>query len=283
MNKKKLVVGTLLSIVIIFTSVIIYYINNKPERVDMSNGQLKYGMQFPFDDLYDPVTDELYIEQQKNKLIFLVSSECKGCMSDLNILKMLNYIYSDDNLEVLLVWSEIFNNDFIEKHELDSIRNYSYIGDETIASQTPFFFLVDNNNKILFCDSQIDLLVEKLQDMTANTKDVISKANEYLLSNYGNDKDPLFVYFTMEGCGDCEFADQLIVEKELNNIYNIQRIYSYRTQNPDLEVDKYKILMKIYKITWYPSFLILSNDEYHFYGEENTKEFLDFAEILFVD
>jgi hypothetical protein len=39
--------------------------------------------------------------------------------------------------------------------------------------------------------------------------------------------------------------------------------------------------MKIYNISWYPSFLIVYDEEYHFYGEENTEDFLDFAQDLF--
>ena len=123
--------------------------------------------------------------------------------------------------------------------------------------------------------------MEKLYDMPIDRQHVMSRTNEYLVNKYGNSDVPLFVYFTMEGCGDCELADQMIIDKGINDMYDVQRIFSYRTQNTDLEVDKYKILMKIYNISWYPSFLIVYDEEYHFYGEENTEDFLDFAQDLF--
>lgn len=281
MKKKIVSIMILITIVGIATYAFINQITNKPEKVNVINHQLKYGMEFPVDDLYDPVTEQMYNDNMKNKLIFLVSSECKGCMSDLEIIKMISHIYEDESLDILIVWSEIYNNDFITRHGLTAIKNYSYIGNNIIASQTPFYFLVGADNNIIFADNQMELLMEKLYDMPIDIQHVMSRTNEYLVNKYGNSDAPLLVYFTMEGCGDCELADQMIIDKGINDMYDVQRIFSYRTQNTDLEVDKYKILMKIYNISWYPSFLIVNDDEYHFYGEENTEAFLDFAQDLF--
>ena len=78
----------------------------------------------------------------------------------------------------------------------------------------------------------------------------------------------------MEGCKDCQFADTVINKISNDHSFNLLRIYSYHTDDPQRICDKDAIFLNAFGIDWYPSFLVLTESGQTFIGrtEENELE-----------
>ena len=75
------------------------------------------------------------------------------------------------------------------------------------------------------------------------------------------------IYFAMEGCKDCEAANQ-IIDEDITTIYNIEKIYTENDYGSEQFVDLNDIFATLYDISWYPSFLIIEdNQNYRIVGE----------------
>lgn len=79
----------------------------------------------------------------------------------------------------------------------------------------------------------------------------------------------------MDGCPDCK---QTIKSLEKNNVlcnYNMLTLYTKDSYGAKEWVDNDDLFLEIYGIDWYPSFLIISEDNYKFIGQETEDKLIE--------
>ena len=95
---------------------------------------------------------------------------------------------------------------------------------------------------------------------TVNNETLVQNSNNFIISEFSEQNDlPDLVYFGMPGCPDCEEADEIVMSQEIQDRFDITRIERDKNAAADDIVDKLGIFKEIYKIDWYPSFLIIDN------------------------
>lgn len=93
-------------------------------------------------------------------------------------------------------------------------------------------------------------------------------------------KKPSLIYFAMEGCPDCESAMEILTKNSILDHYNIQTIYTKDSYGEKEFVDSGDFFMSIYGIDWYPSFLILKENEHIFIGQKTEQELVGILQKL---
>lgn len=198
------------------------------------------------------------------KFIVYLSADCSTCISHIPILKKINETFGrDENLKLMLVWEDkLPDADVLDYY---GIGGCSYLANNFhAASSYNTVFLADEENNIVFKDDAgyegiLDKIIEL--DILDNDK-LILNANTYIIENLVKqyDNKTNLIYFSMPGCPDCADANPIVYDSEVTDQFHITRIEIVRGAEAHDIKDEYSILKKIYKIDWYPSFLIIKND-----------------------
>lgn len=132
------------------------------------------------------------------------------------------------------------------------------------ASSYNTVFLADEDNNIIFKDDTgYEVILDRIIELAILDNDeLILNANTYIIENlvkqYNNKTN--LIYFSMPGCPDCADADPIVYDGEVTDKFHITRIEIVKGAEAYDIKDEYSIFKKIYKIDWYPSFLIIKND-----------------------
>ena len=148
--------------------------------------------------------------------------------------------------------------------------NYSLKGKTKLSTSTPTYYILDESNTIVFKDTNRENLLKKISDLgLVSSSTLIANANRYISENFfdGNSDKRKVLYFYMPGCPDCEAANTLLRENDLDEKFDIAYVYKYDTTDSSKVIDKDKLFANVYGITWYPSFLVLTGSDYRLVGE----------------
>lgn len=194
--------------------------------------------------------------------VFYVDRFCGSCMDELRTVKQISELYKLMNVKSLVLWNGSISDNYVKKNGLEECS--LVLEDAYIAGTTPTFFILDKDKKVIFKCNLIKDFISKLSEMNiADIATVNEKTVRPMSSQDGDDKKPIMLYFSMVGCPDCEFASKVIEENNLENEFEIITLYRDRENVPSelrAQVDNGNTLASIYKVDWYPTFLILKED-----------------------
>lgn len=207
-----------------------------------------------------------------NNILFYLSASCTGCGDVLRFVERLQKVFGKDQLNVFLLWCDSIPVSLVEDYNIEIEYCYSTNQKTTLNTPTPTAYILDNQGKITYYNSDIKTSIEKMYKQAIelkNNEELLKfRANKYLMEWYGisDFKKQQVVYFCMSGCPDCEEADEILNREEGKRI--IHHLYKYDDIEPSHMKDDYALFRLIYGIEWYPSFLILESEyDYRIVGE----------------
>ena len=279
MKKNILIIFLLLVIAILGCIILVSSFKDNNIQYNYSQNIKAYGDDFSDIVMYDENDNPSNISDidADYRIAFFLHRDCSSCINMLPQIERLAEVYKAADLKVLLLWENEIPSDNISAN---NILNYS-LHNVQIDDVYGTCFVIDKANKVEFRDeSGLNSLVLKLSDdIDCDKEEIIESTNNYIRNHYGtgNSEKPMLIYFSMIGCPDCEEADTVIYTDDIQDKYEIIKI---SIDKNDLKVDKdgymddMRLYKNIYSITWYPSFLLLSEDKYEFIGEVSMDELI---------
>lgn len=271
-DKKNLlyvIIGIL--VITIFIMGIIITNNTKNDKSSISI-PIEYGDYFPDikitsinGDSFDFINDI-----HEYKIVFYVDKYCSSCLDSLNIVERFTKIYKSSKINYYILWNGEYSLSHIEKYNLKKENNIILHNDYELAISKPSFFILNKDNNIIFTDVSYENLVDKISQYNIfSSNDLIENSNKFLINKYflSSTKIPL-IYFSMEDCPDCIESNKIINTENIKSKFDIVTIYYKNIKNSsDKIVDYGNLFLKIYNIEWYPSFLLINNEDYNFIGK----------------
>lgn len=277
MQKKKIIIYIAGIVLLMLLVLFIWKYCFKEKNQEVEPIILQYGntiQDLPLKNKDGETVDQISLEHEVNLVIYL-SDTCKSCMDVMETLKEIRSIFGEEELGYAYVYVNRIPANIGEKYAVPREECYSLDQQMLIATSLPTFYIVDREGKIEYITIDLSLAIEKLVNMELVDKETLMKrADCYLLENYFDStisKDKL-VYFEMEGCQDCEAANEVIDTAEIQERYEILRIYTYMTDNSELFIDRYELYKIVYGLDWYPSFRVLRGNESELIGEVSIEE-----------
>jgi len=244
------------------------------EYSDIMIKDLRYGDSFDMIKVADTEGNEATLKYgASHTVLFYLSSSCTGCKDALRFVKRLQSVFGEDNLQVLLLWSDSIPVSLIEEYGI-ALKNCFSTGDSiVINTPTPTAYILDSKGSILYYNSDIKICMEKLYMQAAEEglgEQFRLNASRYLIEHYeiSDFETQQIIYFCMEGCPDCAAADDILENGDRKDERSLHYLYTYNDAEPSHERDEYALFKLVYDIEWYPSFLVLqSEEEYEIIGE----------------
>lgn len=211
------------------------------------------------------------IPEGKISAVAYLSDTCSSCVNILGDFNRFSEIYGDE-INYLIIWTDNIPYSLIEKYEIADDINYSLSNKTNLSTSTPTFFILDENNQIVFRDVERTNLIKKLIELeVVDTSTLQKNATAYIAKAYYgstniHELDKKIIYFYMQGCPDCEKIDELFRESEFSE-FDFLYIYKYDSNEAGGIIDKDKLFASVYGITWYPSLLVIKNGEIKMIGE----------------
>lgn len=253
--------------------------------IESSNRELvllEYGDNFPVEYIHSK-DDIPYTPDTKYYLYVYLSKYCGSCMDNFASIAKMYSIFQSDRFGIKILWQEDDAPlNFLKKYNI-SEEDCLYVDSHLkLSTSVPKYYIVDDEDRVVFVDNSVDDIVEKIFALEILDTDFIAeKGKSYILSQYSSQNDkPIVIYFTMDGCKDCEFADMVVDDIMSTNDIDLIKIYSYHTTDPERICDTDKIFLKTFGIDWYPSFLIITPTASTFLGrvdEHLLKDSIDNA------
>lgn len=283
--KQKIIWGQFLLIIVLFLLLLMIVTNTngigsliirKLDATDLV--YLDYGDQFAGVEMVDTEGEiaELHTHEKYTVVTYL-SSSCSSCIKVLADFNRFSYVFGD-SLEYRILWLDEIPFAYVDKYSVDRSINFSLSGKVKISTSTPTFYILDENGKVVFRDISRENLITKLINLQLVPIDtLIVNANEYICKNLykANSVKDKLIYFYMPGCPDCEAANSVLSEIKLEDQFDIKYVYKYDTTDSSKVIDYDKLFASIYDITWYPSFLVLSDNGYRIIGKMPIDEIID--------
>lgn len=227
---------------------------------------------------FDVSGQESRFDKETYKIVVYLSGDCGTCVDALPVLNEINQIYcKDEVIKMYLLWEDRIPKNQVEENKL--LDNSFSLNNVSISSSLDTVFVLNEKNEVIFVDSNgYENVLKFLNDKgTVNNETLVQNSNNFIISEFSEQNDlPDLVYFGMPGCPDCEEADEIVMSQEIQDRFDITRIERDKNAAADDIVDKLGIFKEIYKIDWYPSFLIIDNSgNYTLIGKteaENLKQ-----------
>lgn len=168
---------------------------------------------------YDGTTIE-GLPKGKMSVVTYLSDTCSSCMGVLADFNRFSAVFGDI-VNYSIIWTDSIPHSLIEKYKIDNAINYSLSNKTRLSMSTPTFYILDEDNQVVFRDVDRANLIKKLIELgVVDVKILQNNATTYIAREYyGIDDikefDNKLVYFYMPGCPDCEKADALFKENTL--------------------------------------------------------------------
>ena len=282
--KKSHIVILITGVVLVLCVCVGIYITNLVGSRNREITLLEYGDTFPTETLYN-FDGNNYIPENKYHIYIYISKYCGSCLEKMPSISKLLKIYSSSKLSIKIIWQEETPPvNILNKYDV-STENCLFIDRHVLlSSSVPKYYIVDNNNRVVFVDNIIKNLVEKTKSLELVEEEwLFENAVDYIISNYVKHiKKDTIIYFTMEGCKDCQRADIIIdtIIKEYE--VDLIKIYSYHSDDPRKICDTDALFLGAFDIDWYPSFLILTESEHLFIGRTEEDKLEDYIVSVLV-
>lgn len=219
------------------------------------------------------------LSKGKITVVTYISDSCSSCMDVLADFNRFSEVFGN-TINYSIVWTDSIPRSLIEKYKIDTAINYALSSKVRLSTSTPTFYILDENNQVLFRDVDRINLIKKLIELNAVDGDTLRDnatkyiAREYYGINNVEELNNKLVYFYMPGCPDCAKADELFKATPLSE-FDFLYIYKYDSVGDDLIIDKDKLFVSVYEITWYPSFLVAKNGNIKIIGEMPAEQIID--------
>ncbi|PWJ49769.1 thioredoxin family protein [Faecalicatena contorta] len=213
---------------------------------------------------------------QKYKIVFYIDPYCESCIKSFTVAERMSSILSED-ISVNILWRQRPSTNIEKKAGVPSDNQY-VLDNIKLSNPYPTYFILDDKDEIVLMTDNVEKVMKKILSFEDISKEhIIDRTNSYLSVKVEGNNKPILIYFAMEGCPDCEKAEEMLWDNHIQEKYNILTVYTEESYGEHEYVDVSNVFGIIYDIEWYPSFLILEQDEYKFVGE-NTLE--DLKQIL---
>lgn len=284
MNKKIFIVQTVLIVLLLLVLLVIianpYDVGSKIIESIRPETQiyLEYGDVFPEIEFTGSSGNVIHGLQNRSEftVITYLSDSCSTCIDVLSDFERFSEVFGN-GINYTILWYDNIPLSYLEKYSIDESINYS-LNRTRISTSTPTFYILDDNNKIIFRDIKRENLFKKMIELELVPSETLRQnANQYIKNNYfdSDSKRNQLVYFYMPGCSDCEAADALLKSSSLSQELDIVYIYKSDTLDDSKIVDKDKLYANVYGVIWYPSFLVLTETGFKFVGETPMDALLD--------
>lgn len=271
MNKRKTGMIFFLIIICVFVFVGGYFYGRNTAVTDIKKGKvlLSYGDDINKMDInkFDKTKATLLPSDTKYLLVIYLDSKCGSCYKQLETFERYEELLKKQ-IEVALLWGNGIPNQNYEKYGIKESNVFYLDGNKTL-SESPSAYIINSKGNIVFTTSDMKKIMEKIIKMEdINVQESVLNSNNYLKDMIQEDNSKTdMIYFAMEGCKDCEAANQ-IIDEDITTIYNIEKIYTENDYGSEQFVDLNDIFATLYDISWYPSFLIIEdNQNYRIVGE----------------
>lgn len=239
---------------------------------------IEYGDNFTGIELSDCQGNKIDSLPHSNKYTILtyLSDSCSSCLDAISDFNRFSEVYGEE-LNYVILWIDDIPTSYLRKNSVDEMINYSLKGKTKLSTSTPTYYILDESNTIVFKDTNRENLLKKISDLgLVSSSTLIANANRYISENFfdGNSDKRKVLYFYMPGCPDCEAANTLLRENDLDEKFDIAYVYKYDTMDSSKIIDKDKLFASVYGITWYPSFLVLTGSDYRLVGETPAEDLI---------
>lgn len=235
---------------------------------------LRYGDSFSEIPIVDIDGEEAVLMcGRRNTVLFYLSSSCAGCADALRFAGRLQRVFGEENLKVLLLWSDSIPVSLLEEYGIAPEDCFGISAHMAINAPTPTAYLLDSEGSIIYYNADIKTCMERLYMQAASQgveEQLRINASRYLTEYYGitDFEKQQVIYFCMEGCPDCAAADAILTNDDRQEERNLHYLYTYNDTEPSHDRDEYGLFQLVYGVEWYPSFLILQAEEtYEMIGE----------------
>ncbi len=273
---KGVFLGAVGSLVVMFVAVCIFLYQWRQTSSGRNLINLEYGDSFEAVSLYDEGdTISALPLSNDGTVVFYLSSYCGTCIDSLQQYKAIREIWKD-KISTCIIWQDDIPTNLVKTNDIPLAENYSLHQKVTLSPNKPTFYLIEGG-KISFLTYDLKILEQKLLENDYMPKDSIrNNAFQYIAETLGiSDTGQTLVYFCMDGCQDCEHADELISQHEIAQHYEIKKIYRSDTDMDGVFIDENDLLSTIFDVTWYPSFLICrSGEPYQIVGKVSDQKLL---------
>ncbi len=269
-------------VVIIALSIIVVWQRNQIQgkqaekaSANVNMIDLRYGDSFNELQIFDIEGNSVtFAFGEKNNILFYLSASCQSCVDVLRFSERLQAIFSEEDLRISFLWCDNIPVSLLEQYNINTENCYSTNGISALGASTPSAYIIDNQGRITYYNSDIKITIEKLYNQITDLQDNLEKlqlnANQYLMREFNlvDLTRKQVVYFYMEGCPDCAAADAILNSEDISKDFDLHYLYKYDDTEPFHFKDDYALFRLVYGIKWYPSFLVLQEDEtYKIVGE----------------
>lgn len=242
------------------------------ESIYLQNGDSVNDL--PMIDSNGNAIEQLPIDKEYNLVVYL-SDSCRGCIESLGTLKDIRGVFGENEMGYAYLYYGAIPRNIEDKYGIPKEDCYLIGEDMMLATSLPTFYLVDQDGIVFFTTTELETMIEKITLMEILPQEqLVEQANEYLLAQYfdmESDREKI-IYFAMQGCSDCAKADEIINREEIQQRYEVVRIYRESSEDTEFIVDKAQLFRNIYGIEWYPSFEIIRGESSEFVGEVSLEE-----------
>ena len=124
---------------------------------------LEYGDTFPTDHLYN-ADDSTYIPDNRYYIYVYLSKHCGSCLENFSSISKLFKIYQTPELTIKIIWEEETPPmKVLEKYEISTESSLFMDKSVKLSSSVPKYYIVDDNNNVVFVDNTIKRSRLKIQ------------------------------------------------------------------------------------------------------------------------
>lgn len=196
---------------------------------------------------------------------------CGACMGLLERMDPIVEILGDEYVNIRFGWLDSIPVEISEVSSITEEHHYSLSSE----SFWPSYYILDEDGTVVSSHSTIEEAMDSLFAMDLYPIDYLQNSCiEYFRKSIINDPQaPQIIYFSMTGCPDCSEADDMLVENDnLFQQFEINRIYRKNETDPAKRRDEFALFKYAFNVSWYPSFIVIINDEISFIGQESIDD-----------
>lgn len=208
-------------------------------------------------------------------LVVYLSEACKTCVDSLAEYERISGILGQENISYLFLFSDRIPASIAERYGVSLEQCYTVDDSVELALSTPTWIYLNSDGRIEMVNSDDELVLEKiLKSGYVSSEQLQENARDYLMGHYADADDgkPVLFYFSMQGCKDCAAADEMIAEQKLEEQFEIIRVYTDESGDQGLITDQMQLFRRVFDINWYPSFLLIREDNAELIVEYSLEE-----------